>query len=338
MKLYDDNGYINQDGILSRYEPFIFQIGPRGTGKSYGILKYILKNDIKFMLLRRSQTEADMIRTNVTNPFKSVLQEFPGLEIIYQPIARNLGGFAKVTEEGPQLIGYIGALSTFANVRGVDFSDVEMIFYDEFIPEKRARPIKDEYEALLNVVETVNRNRELSHITPVKLVCAANSNDIANPIFIGLRIVEQIAKMMKKGIEEWRDPERELAVYMFMHSPISEKKGETALYKLSAGSSYQDMALRNMFDLDDRAVSSRKLQEYKPLVRIGEMVIYQHKSRDEWYIRLGSSGTVPTVYETNDIDRKRFITKFGYLFIRYLSGYVVFENSTAQILFERYFA
>lgn len=338
MKLYGDNGYIDQDRILQRPDPFIFQIGPRGTGKSYGILKYILKNNITFLLLRRTQTEADMIRTNVTNPFKSVLQEFPGLEITYTPIARNLGGFTRIGEEGDTLIGYIGALSTFANVRGVDFSEVEMIFYDEFIPEKRARPIKDEYEALLNVIETVNRNRELQHRDPVKLVCAANSNDIANPIFIGLRIVEPVARMMKKGTEYWMDPERGLSVYMFMHSPISEQKEQTALYKLSAGSSFQDMALRNMFDLDDRAVSSRKLTEYKPLVRIGEMVVYQHKSRDEWYIRLGSSGTVPTVYETNDIDRKRFIAKYGYLFLRYLSGYVVFENSTAQILFERYFA
>lgn len=339
MKLYGDNGYINQSGILRTPDTFIFQIGPRGTGKSYGILKYILENNLRFILLRRSQTEMNNIKNNVTNPFKSVLECFPGIRISCESIADNLGVFYRTeNEEDVQPVGYLAALTTFKNVRGMDFSDVDIIFYDEFIPEKHARPIKEEYEVFLNMYETVNRNRELQGKPPVKLVCAANSNDIANPLFIGLEIVERIGRMMKKGTESWTDPERGLAVYMFMHSPISEKKSETALYQLTAGSSFQDMALRNIFDLDESAISSRELKEYKPLARIGEMVIYVHKSREEYYIRCGKSGTVPDLYTTSDIDSKRFIKKYGYIFLRYLGGMVRFETSTARILFERYFA
>ena len=342
MSLYLESGYIDQEKILSRNETFIFEIGPRGTGKSYGILKYILEHNIKFLLLRRTQTEADMISTEVTNPFKAIMLQDPELKIHPRSIAKNLSAFyvpGKTEEEDPEVqIGYLAALSTFATIRGADLSDVDMIFYDEFIPEKHQRPIKDEYAALMNVFETVNRNRELQGRKPVKMVSAANSNDIANPVFIGLEIVDRIARMMKKGTETYIDPDRSLAVYMLMHSPISEQKADTKLYRLTAGNDFQQMALRNMFDLDTRYLSSRSIKEYRTVCRIGELCIYEHKSRKEYYCRCGSAGTFRTVFSTTDTDRKRFVKMYNYLFLRYLSGYVFFENSISQVLFERLFS
>ena len=339
MGLYLESGYIDQDRIISRNDVFIFEIGPRGTGKSYGILKYIIENKIKFLLLRRTQTEADMISTAVTNPFKALIMDHPKLDIRPESVSKNLSAFIQPREDGdPERIGYLAALSTFATIRGADLSDVEMIFYDEFIPEKHQRPIKDEYAALMNVYETVNRNRELQGRKPVKMVCAANSNDIANPVFIGLEIVDRIARMMKKGIESYYDPARSLAVYMIMHSPISDEKADTSLYKLTAGNDFQNMALRNMFDLDTRYISSRSLKEYKPIVKIGELCIYEHKSRKEYYARCGSSGTIPHVFTTTDTDRKRFVKTYNYLYLRYLAGYMIFENSISQVLFERIFS
>ena len=339
MNLYMESGYIDQDKILSRPDCFIFEIGPRGTGKSYGILKYILDHDIPFLILRRTQTEADIVSTPVTNPFNSILSDHPEYQVNLKPIVKNLTGIYIQRGEEQDSIpsGYLAALSTFAGIRGVDLSRVQFIFYDEFIPEKHMRPIKDEYLALMNVYETVNRNRELQGLDPVKLVCAANSNNIANPIFIGLEIVDRIARMMKKGIEEYHDQERELSVYMLMHSPISEKKADTALYKLTEGNDFQNMALRNIFDIDTRYLRSSNLKEYRPVVKIGELVIYQHKSRKEYYARCGQAGSCRLTFTTSDIDRRRFQKQCGYLYLRYLAGHVFFENSTAQVLFERLF-
>lgn len=340
MNLYTEEGYIDQERILSRFEHFVFQIGPRGTGKSYGILKYLLEHDQKFILLRRTQTEADLISSEVTNPFKALMQDDESIRISAGSVNKNMGAFYDLNraEDHPDPIGYICGLSTFANIRGMDFSDVEMIFYDEFIPEKRSRPIKDEYAALMNMYETVNRNRELKGHVPVKLICAANSNDIANPIFLGLKIVNRISKMMQKGIQEYRDPERELAVYMFMESPVSEKKADTALYKLTAGNDFQKMALKNIFDIDTNSVSSRKLKEFKPVCAVGELVIYKHKSRTEYYASCKQFGTVPEEYSTSDQDRKRFRHKYNYLYMRYLTGSMIFEDETAMIIFEKIFA
>ena len=340
MNLYTESGYIDQTKILNRFEDFIFEIGPRGTGKSYGILKYILDHKLKFILLRRTQTEADLISSEVTNPFKALMRDDDQLQISAGSVNKNMGAFYDLSggeEKGPP-IGYICGLSTFANIRGMDFSDVELIFYDEFIPEKRSRPIKDEFNALLNMYETVNRNRELQGRIPAKLVCAANSNDIANPIFLGLGIVNRIAKMMNKGIQEYRDPDRSLAVYMFMSSPISVQKEDTALYKLARGTEYVNMALRNIFDIDSNSVSSRNLKEFKPVCSVGELVIYKHKSRTEYYAACKEFGTVPEIFSTSDKDRKRFTQKYHNLYMRYLAGAMLFEDETAMVIFEKIFA
>ena len=338
-KNYLPNGYIDENKICSASDTFIFQIGPRGTGKSYGILKWILETKQRFILLRRTQTEAEAIGTEITNPFKALMRDLPALDVRISSVRKNISLFSIRSEENGSYepAGYLAALSTFATIKGMDLSDVTAIFYDEFIPEKHQRPIKDEYLALMNVYESVNRNRELQGREPCKLICAANSTDIANPVFIGLEIVERIARLMIRGSELYRDPDRHMAIYMFMHSPVSGEKAGTALYKLTAGSDFQKMALRNMFELDQRYIRPQPLKEYKPVVRFGELVIYQHKSRPEYYSRCGSSGTVPAVFTTTDTDKKRFIKKYNYLYLRYLSGHAFFETATAQILFEKAF-
>lgn len=336
---YLPNGYIDESTICNSSDTFIFQIGPRGTGKSYGILKWLLDEGHRFILLRRTQTEAEAIATEVTNPFKALMRDIPGLDVKVSSVRKNISMFSvrRTETDEYETAGYLCALSTFATIKGMDMSDVTAIFYDEFIPEKHQRPIKDEYLALMNVYESVNRNRELQGRPACKMVCAANSTDIANPIFIGLEIVERIARLMIRGSEVYREPKRRMSIYMFMNSPVSGKKAETALYQLTEGSDFQNMALRNMFDIDRRYIRSMPLKEYAPVVRFGELVIYQHKSRSEFYARSGSSGTVPVIYSTSDADKLRFIKRFNYLYIRYLSGRMFFESVTAQVLFEKIF-
>lgn len=338
MGLYLESGYANMHDIMNKPDTFVFVIGPRGTGKTYGALLEILECGKKFIYLRRTQTEADLVSSEVVNPFKKVIEDHPEFDLDVGSINRNMGGFDLVEDDCiSRPIGYSAALSTFASIRGMDFSDVDIIFFDEFIPEKRARPIKEEFQALMNMYETVNRNRELQGKQPVKLVCCANSNDIANPIFIGLEIVNRIARMMDKGTEVYRDPSRALAVYMLMHSPISEKKAQTALYRLTKNNDFSQMALENIFQVDTSSVSSRRLTEYRPVARIGEMVVYKHKSRAEFYVNCSRSGSVRDVFTTSDVDRKRFVSKYSYLYFRYLADDIIFEDVSSLVLFEKYF-
>ena len=331
MKIYNKEGYADQFEMISKGNTFIFQVGARGTGKTYGSMLYILETGIKFLYLRRTKTEADLVKSEITNPFKTVNTDLgydvkPGRGQYIYPFISN-----------GEVIGSGAALSTFYNVRGVDFSDVEIIIYDEFIPETSARPIKDEFKALMNVIETVNRNRELKGIKPVKVVCMANSNKLDNPIFLGLEIVNKVAKMADKGQEVYNDASRELTVYMLMNSPISKKKAQTALYKLTAGNDFQRMALQNQFNVYTDNIRPSRIIEYRPVVQIGELRIYKHKSRKEYYVCCSGNGTFAKKFTTSDIDCERFRTHFIYLYDAYIRNNVWFEDPVSVFLFEHFF-
>lgn len=330
-QIYTAEGYADQERMIILGQTFIFQIGARGTGKTYGAMKYVIERKKRFLYLRRTKTESDLVKTGIANPFKVINRD---LDIEVKP---NKGQYFFPFMLDNEIIGYGAALSTFSNVRGVDFSDVEIILYDEFIPEKSARPIKEEFSALMNMYETVNRNRELKGQPAVKLVCMANSNKLDNPIFLGLEIVNRIAHMMEKKIEVYNDFSKELTVYMLMKSPISDAKRKTALYKLTAGNEFQEMALNNMFDLDNDAIRPSKIREYIPSVKVGELCIYRHKSRKEYYVSCVVNGTFQKVYSTSDIDLQRFLHNHINIFDMYIHNKVFFEDAVSVFLFEKFF-
>ena len=72
MGFYTDKGYINFDHIMENKAPFIFIVGGRGSGKTYGALKYALENNRVFFFMRRTQTQIDLIKNDAFSPFKAV--------------------------------------------------------------------------------------------------------------------------------------------------------------------------------------------------------------------------------------------------------------------------
>ena len=337
MNYYDENGYINEPLIMGLPYPFIFQVGGRGTGKTYGILKELLHSGKRFLYLRRSKVEIDFAGSAHGNPFKSIpggegiySKKIEGLYVFFQDIKHEDG------EIETALLGYGAALSTFANLRGVDLSDVEIIFFDEFIPERSKHTIRDEFETLLNLYETVNRNRELQGKQAVKLIAAANANDLTNPVFMGLQLVDKLFSMIKAGRTEYFDASRGLAVLFLYDSPVSAEKAATALYRLAGSSSFSAMALQNAFALDESGIKSRKLTGMKPLCSVGELVIYQARGR-EIYVRSGNAGKVKDVYTTSDADIARFVNLYRWLIMSYMYEQITFESMGAKVLFLKLF-
>ena len=103
-----------------------------------------------------------------------------------------------VDVEEKTLHGYTSALSTFSNLRGFDGSNIKILLYDEFIPERHERLIKNEADAFFNVYETINRNRELQGGPPLIALCLSNSNSLASPIFTALNLVKTLERMHNK--------------------------------------------------------------------------------------------------------------------------------------------
>lgn len=341
MRLYDEMGWLNVPEILDTDYTFIFIIGARGVGKTYGILKYIHDMGITSMIMRRTQVQADIISNPAFHPYIKICDN-EGFNVITRTLTKGVTGlFVYSPEEGAAdelPFSYITALSTFANLRGFDASSVDLIFIDEFIPESNKNPIKNEYETMLNMYETVNRNRELEGEKPVKLVCAANSNTIDNPYFIGLGIVNKIYTMQRKGQNVYADPDRSLLVINLTDSPISEKKRHTALYRLAGNSSFTDMALDNEYSgYDEKRIRTNiKLIEYRPVFTVGEITFYKHKSDRKYHVSLHREGA-SDVYTSSTDDIARCKSRFaGLAATAFYEDLLTFESAACQILFNRY--
>lgn len=331
-KIYLPSGYLNIRGILSYKCTFNFIVGGRATGKTYGALSTVLEDNIKFMLMRRTQAQADLINKPDFSPFKPVCDD-RHIEITTASVSKYNAKFMLDDET----IGYTCALSTIANMRGFDASDVKLLIYDEFIPERHERPIKSEGAAFLNAYETMNRNRELKGKRPLTVLCLANAFDIANPIFLELGLVGIAEKMKQNGRELYIDRDKSILILLPDSSKIMKEKNNTALYKLTEGSEFKAMALNNDFIYNPTEnIKSMPLREFNPVVTVGEITIYKHKSKRLYYVSEHRTGNPPT-FTTDEIGLKRYIKNYGMRFYRlYMQNCFKFENMLTKSLFELY--
>lgn len=329
MELYDKNGYLNMPAIIDTGYPFIFIAAARGTGKTYGALQYLYKQHEPFIHLRRTQKEADLQNKAAGSSFKAVLNDM-GEEYSITS-SNNLG---TVYDSEGSVIAYNMALNTFASVRGMDFSDIDRVFYDEFIAEPHVRKIKAEGFSLANFFESVNRNRELEGRKPLQLICAANSVNMANDVFLYFDLITHAEEMIQKD-EEIRFLGNKLLIIP-QHSPISAKKQQTALYK-AVNSEYTDMAIKNKFILNDFSyVTPRPIVEYKCIMQLGDLFLYEHKNGGEYYITF-QKGQTKNVYKNSYADRAKAKKTQWRLVGYYLDGRIRFESFRCVALFEKYF-
>jgi hypothetical protein len=345
MNIYLPSGYVDMRKLLSLDLPFIVMVGARATGKTYGGLQYAIEDKIKFIYMRRTQTQVDVIMQPDFSPFKRLNEDF-GWDIRPKKISKYTSGFYhSIEEEGAAVVqgaplGYLCALSTMANMRGFDASDCDFYFYDEFMPEKHERPIKDEAAAFFNAHETINRNRELQGKKPIKTLIASNSNDLANPIFLELGLVRKASQMKQTGQTVYINKERGLClVVMDENSPISQRKKDTALYRLTGTTSkFARMSLGNEFANDEIGrISSRPLAEYRPIVSYGELTIYQHKSKRTYYVSMHKTGSPPT-YGTGDSERLRFRRQYLWIWEEYLDNNIEFEEYLCEIILTKIYS
>lgn len=278
------NGYIDQAAILADSEknncPFIIEIGSRQIGKTYGTLKLLLERGEKFILMRRTQTEADFICNGAVNPFSAIDQN-----ITIKKSSQYTGTIIKDGEE----IGIVLALSTVSKIRGFSGRAYKDLVYDEFIPERHVMRMKYEADAFLNAIITISGNREIDGEKPLRVWLLANSNNIENPITRGLQIQSKIVQMLEKEQEVSIMPERGIMVYMPKDTPIMDKRKGDSVTRAVQGGAFIDMAYKNAFSYNDhenvRKIGGKELSEYLPLFSVtGLISVYRHKSNRSIYI------------------------------------------------------
>ena len=340
--LYLDSGYVNARLWFDDPAPFIVALGGRGIGKTFGALSVFAEGAAdagKLVYMRRTQAQIDACKLPELNPFKSV-NYVCGTNILLTAMGKYTAGIYNGKEvdgvlrpDGePRGIGI--ALSVFSNIRGVDGLGYETVIYDEFIKESHERPIKNEGDAFLNCYETLNRNREIQGRKPLKMILLSNTNDLASPVLASMGLIEVIERMQRRGKERSTAAGGAVSIYLYQDSPISAAKKSTALYKLTnAGGDFAAMALDNAFSAANyEFVEQRPIAEYTPLVSVGNVTVYRHKTQRAFYVVRGVKAEQH--YSTLPLNLKAFRHDHWYLYEALLNRELRYSSAAVKIEFE----
>lgn len=338
MNLYLPNGYLDVGKILAPKQFWMtVMVGPRGTGKSYGVLEHLtITEPLPYFYIRTKQKEIDLMKDPDLYPFTSINMNHNANYFL----KKKLNEVSMITKdpESNDPIALVAALSTIADVRGMDARKYKVIFYDEFIPEKHVRKMRNQGTAVKQMYETLNRNRELEGEDPMKLILCANSEDIANDVLVEYKLIDHFIDMQERGLELKDLPDRGIRLVFPMHSPISEKKKNTAAYRSDHESAHSRMALNNEFTSYYKGnIKSMNLQDFEPKVIVGELCIYKSKSNKILYISKFRKGNFVEVYRTTDFELNQFRLRHARLVDYYFKNKIKFENASCEIEFQNIF-
>lgn len=211
----------------------------RGGGKTFHFTKWAIekfkKTGKQTVWVRRYGTElTDTEKGILVNGryFDAVKKEglFPNDELTIEGNTGFVNGEPAI---------YFIALSTSRQMKSVNFPNVDLIVFDEFlITEGRNGYLKAEVEILLDLIETVDRLRD-----EVRVVMLANAISIVNPYFLyfGLKI-DMSKRFNIKG---------QICVELFTDETFIEQKKQTRLGQLVQGTRWGDYAINNKFLLDN---------------------------------------------------------------------------------------
>lgn len=336
--LYTREGWVNAAALLDAPEPFIIALGGRGIGKTYGILKELYTRETPFIYMRRTQTQLDAVAVPQLNPFNQISIDL-GEPIFSGKVSKHTAGFYKGVENdkgeivpAPEPFGIGIALSTFAAIRSLSAEKYEVLFFDEIIPERHEKPIKEEGLAFANVLESINRNRELSGKESIKVILASNSNTLNSRLLETLGIMDVIDKMNRTG-KFYENVHGLIGIYRYIDSPISNKKRKSVLYQVIKNRDFQGMSLDNEMALSDyENVASRPISEYLPLCSYDGVTVMRHKSKKEYYVIDGEKAA--DKFDALPLSKKAFQRKYYFIWGAIMDKRVYYQSATVKIKIE----
>lgn len=328
--------YSDVYGIVKRNKyPFNFFIGGRGIGKTYSCLLGALRDRKPIIYFRTNDSTIQTVAVEEFNPYKDINMN-EGTDIHMQA---NKGGYVIQNKEDDELIGYAFAVSTFYKMRGTKFPEVKVIVYDEFLEDSGNQRLKFASDKFFHAYETINRNRELSEPPqpPVQAIFIANSFSMDNDILRQLNLIvpiQQLREQEGRRKKVYTDDERGIYLELMVNQKIADLKSKTALYKLTKGTTFHEMALANNFTQDDFFnVKQVNFNELIPLCSVGRVTYYRHKSRDLIY----ASSRHAQCERYDKQNYRVFLKDYRYYLLKYHdSGLILYQNYDIKLLSNDY--
>lgn len=190
-RLLGEGDYYDYGRVLSYHAPWMFVIGARGLGKTYGAKKLVIGDWIKkrwqFIYLRRTAEE----QKNKGTWFADIAEQYPELEFRVsgnQAECHWLDDRDATTDKHGKtrptwhVMGYFIALSQAGQVKSVAYPKVRTIIFDEIFPDNM-RYLGGEVTALEEFYNTVDRWSDR-----VRVIMCSNAVTLANPYFSAFNI------------------------------------------------------------------------------------------------------------------------------------------------------
>lgn len=299
MKENFNDGYYHFRKDLEDYPDAVIYVvwSFRGPGKTYSALRYCIEEDIKFIYLKRTVDDIELIcaKSNGVavdvdaSPFVPLNRDF-GWNIKPYSIKKGIAAFYHANEDMccvGEPVGRIFSLSKTKSVKGMDASESDMIILDEFIPQVHERRVKAEGSALMDLVLTVSRDRIARGRPPIKLVLFANSENIACPITSELEIMDYMAEMNNNGQSIMYIPDRRILLHHILpeEAPkVSEGQMKDGFYEAMQGTQWAKKAYEGLFVNNDFSnVQKLSLKKMVPHIQL-------HYKNKDYYIYTKDSG------------------------------------------------
>ena len=316
--------------------------GARGPGKTYSRGKHSIEaaiadetNRSKFIWLR--DTEAVVQKLVPGNAFISQIQnqepDFPDVRII--KTEGNYNFILDPDTDNYRSLGYLMALSTFHNARGISYDDVKDIIWDEFIPEEGTIIKKNQGQIFLNMYESVNRNREIEtpkHKAepPVRITFLSNAEDIFSDVLEDLGVSYLIEEMNLTGHRVYRD--EDIWIEMIDAAEFREKKKDTFIYRINKNQKFKDKALNNKFVYNKALIKrNANLKNSTGLFNLSNRYVLIQLADGSLYWKLGSWKNIMTYDMDNDQEAILYRLLFNdKLRLQYIAGNMYFDSIYTQ--------
>lgn len=344
MNIMNDYYYDIGKDIIKYPDAFVYLIiGGRNTGKTYGSLKYMLDNDCRFVFLKRTQEDVDLLCTSTKSnqysidlsPFKSINRDI-GTNIRAVKIHKGLGAFYNCNENDEPSgtpLGYLLSLSAVSKFKGFDLSECSYLIFDEFIPQKWDRINRGEGNQLLDLYKTIARDREHRNQEQLRILCLANAVNISNPVMNTLEVTNIVANMNVNNIEEYYQENRGIYIRMLhTNEDFLEVEKNSMLYKAMGETEWGSMTFNNEFGYDDfTSVGNTSLKYFKNVVSFSykKEKIYVYTRNGMYYFTKSKYSDIIDYNLNLENDQKKFFRDYVYNFQnKCINGKCLFQNYT----------
>lgn len=292
MKKY----YHFEDDLINYPDCWCFAVwSKRGPGKTYSSLWYAYDNNIRFIYMKRTDDDVDLITSGHGDKVQfdfspySPINRDKHIHVEAIKINNGFGAFYNINDEGEPYglpVGYILSFNKVRKYKGFNFN-CDWIIFDEFIPQKGERLNRAEGELLLDLYMTVSRDRQARGEGLLKLILFANTEEISTPVTNELEIVDDMADLNATGQTHSYNEERGILLHHITNEEIPiEEVEKSGIYQGMYGTSWFRKSFEGEFSSNDFSnVTKRTLKKCSGFIHL-------HYKENDYYIYLNKENGV----------------------------------------------